>query len=110
MNALPVSFFSAGSGIGKAEFHRDMAATLTKPTATQPSDASFNAVMGNLVNAINDTAQKPDLMMHDALVTGNVDVHDLMVANAKAELAVTVTTQVATKVVQAWDKITQIQL
>ena len=46
----------------------------------------------------------------DAMTTGNVDVHDLMVANAKAELLVSVTTQVATKVVQAYDKILQIQL
>lgn len=71
---------------------------------------SFKDALANLTNNINDTVTAPDAMMHDAMTTGSVDVHDLMVANAKAELLVSVTTQVATKVVQAYDKILQIQL
>jgi flagellar hook-basal body complex protein FliE len=67
-------------------------------------------VFGQLLQSLNETARQPDQMMYDTMVTGRVDVHELMVANAKAELALTVTTQVATKVIQAWDKIIQIQV
>jgi flagellar hook-basal body complex protein FliE len=71
---------------------------------------NFKDTLVNLTNNLNDTVSAPDAMMHDAMTTGSVDVHDLMVANAKAELLISVTTQVATKVVQAYDKILQIQI
>ena len=41
---------------------------------------------------------------------GNADIHDVMTAMAKAELGVTVATNITTKVIQAYEKITQIQL
>ena len=41
---------------------------------------------------------------------GNADIHDVMTAMAKAELGVTVATNITTKIVQAYDKIMQIQL
>jgi len=71
---------------------------------------SFQNVLSHAVQNVNDTVTAPDTLMHDALTTGSVDVHDLMIANSKAELLVSITTQVATKVVQAYDKILQIQL
>jgi flagellar hook-basal body complex protein FliE len=76
--------------------------------ATEKPD--FKSALANLADKLNTAVTVPDGMMHDAMTTGSVDVHDLMVANAKAELLVSVTTQVATKVVQAYDKILQIQL
>ena len=66
--------------------------------------------MSNALNTVNETVTAPDTMMHDAMATNSVDVHDLMIANAKSELLVSVTTQMATKVVQAYDKILQIQI
>jgi flagellar hook-basal body complex protein FliE len=71
---------------------------------------SFQNVLSHTVQSLNDTVSAPDALMHDAMTTGSVDVHDLMIANAKAELMVSVTTQIATKVVQAYDKILQIQI
>ncbi len=71
---------------------------------------NFQNVLSHTVQSLNDTVSAPDALMHDAMTTGNVDVHDLMIANAKAELMVSITTQVATKVVQAYDKILQIQI
>lgn len=72
--------------------------------------SSFQDAMMNTLNHVNEAAQSPDAMMHDAMTTGGVDVHDVMVANSKAELLISVTTQVATKVIQAYDKILQIQI
>lgn len=84
--------------------------TKTQPSLDSTEKSNFQNVLANTVQSLNDTVIKPDAMMHDALTTGTVDVHDLMIANAKAELLVSITTQVATKVVQAYDKILQIQI
>lgn len=87
-------------------FQAGMAQKLSPDT----EKVSFKDTMADVVNNINTAALAPDGMMRDAMTTGNVDVHDLMIANAKAELVISVTTQVATKVVQAYDKILQIQI
>lgn len=71
---------------------------------------SFQDAMVNMLDQVNQAAMEPDALMHQAMTTGSVDVHDVMVSNAKAELLVSVTTQVATKVIQAYDKILQIQI
>ncbi|MBY0450296.1 MAG: flagellar hook-basal body complex protein FliE [Cyanobacteria bacterium] len=72
--------------------------------------ASFKEVMMNSIGQVDQVLQKPDALVREAVTTGSVDVHDVMIANAKAELAVNVTTQIATKVIQAYDKILQIQI
>jgi flagellar hook-basal body complex protein FliE len=96
----------------KNPFQANMASLMPKMPleleATNKPD--FKATLANLTDNLNNAVTAPDALMHDAMTTGSVDVHDLMVANAKAELLVSVTTQVATKVVQAYDKILQIQL
>jgi flagellar hook-basal body complex protein FliE len=71
---------------------------------------SFKQIMSDTVSNVNSVIQTPNGLMQDAMTTGRVDVHDVMIANAKAELAVTITAQVATKVVQAYDRILQIQV
>jgi flagellar hook-basal body complex protein FliE len=80
----------------------------------QPLDESqgvdFKNVLSNTLNSVNEVASKPDALMHDAMTTGSVDVHDVMIANAKAELTINMTAQVATKVIQAYDRILQIQI
>jgi flagellar hook-basal body complex protein FliE len=80
------------------------------PTLGEDNRASFKAVLGNLVHHVNETAGAPDELMRQAMTTGEVDVHDVMIANAKSELVVSVTTQIATKVIQAYDRIKQIQI
>lgn len=81
---------------------------LQMPAETQ--GPTFKDALSGLVKNVNDTMTAPDALMHSAMTTGGADVHDVMVANAKAELMVNVTAQVATKVVQAYDRILQIQI
>lgn len=71
---------------------------------------TFKDAMSNLVETVNTTMSTPDTLMKEAMTGGTVDVHDVMIANAKAELLVNITSQVATKVVQAYDRILQIQI
>lgn len=78
--------------------------------AAAPSGPNFKDALSNLVQNVNDTMSAPDAMMQASMTSGSVDVHDVMIANAKAELVVNVTAQVATKVMQAYDRILQIQI
>ncbi len=71
---------------------------------------SFKDMMVNTLQQANQVVSKPDTLLQEAMTTGAVDVHDVMIANAKAELTVSLTASVATKVVQAYDKILQIQI
>ena len=71
----------------------------------------FSSVMSGLVENLNTQINTPDNLLKDAMMGNeNVDVHDVMTAMAKAELSVNVATTVVGKVIQAYDKIMQIQI
>jgi len=73
--------------------------------------SSFKDVMTNMVSNINDQMNQPDdLLAKAASGASDVDVHDVMIAMSKAELTLTVATNAVSKVIQAYDKIVQIQV
>lgn len=73
--------------------------------------SSFKDVMTNMVSNVNEQLSKPDdLLAKAASGTGDVDVHDVMVAMSQAEITLTVATNAVSKVIQAYDKIVQIQV
>ena len=75
------------------------------------SGSNFKGVMSGLVQNLNQGVNAPDQLLKDAMTGSNdVDIHDVMTAMAKAELSINVATQVTTKVIQAYDKIMQIQV
>ena len=77
----------------------------------EPSTADFSSVMSGLAENLNAQIEAPDNLLKDAMMgSENVDVHDVMTAIAKAELSVTVATTVVGKVIQAYDKIMQLQI
>lgn len=72
---------------------------------------SFKGVMSDMAQGINQELNAPDQLLKDAMTgSGDVDIHDVMTAMAKAELTVNVATQITSKVIQAYDKIMQIQV
>ncbi|MBQ3311344.1 flagellar hook-basal body complex protein FliE [bacterium] len=74
-------------------------------------NTNFKQVMGDMLSDINNQMNKPDdLLVQAASGTGNVDVHDVMVAMSQAEITLSVATTAVTKVIQAYDKIAQIQV
>ena len=76
----------------------------------QPA-ADFKSVMAGLVENMNESMNAPDNLMKDVMMgSQNVDVHDVMIAMSKAELSVNIATTAVGKVVQAYDKIMQIQI
>ena len=77
----------------------------------EPSTTDFQSVMSGLVEGLNTSMNAPDNLLKDAMMgSENVDIHDVMVAMSKAEIAVNVATTATGKVIQAYDKIMQIQI
>src|SRR5574344_417884 len=74
-----------------------------------PEKASFKDTINNLADGLNKEMNAPDQMM-TSIMSGNtdIDIHDVMTAMAKAEMSVSVATQITSKVIQAYDKIMQI--
>lgn len=85
------------------------------PTSLSKADGTpkegFKEVMTGLANNLNNDLNAPDRLLKDAMTGNNdVDIHDVMTAMAKAEINVSVATQITSKVIQAYDKIMQISV
>ena len=77
----------------------------------EPATTDFKSVMSGLVEGMNESMNAPDNLMKDVMMgSENVDIHDVMTAMAKAELSINIATSVTGKVIQAYDKIMQIQI
>jgi flagellar hook-basal body complex protein FliE len=75
------------------------------------SGPDFKQVMSGLAEDLNTQLNAPDNLLKDVMAGNkNVDIHDVMTAMAKSEITVNVATQITGKVIQAYDKIIQIQV
>ena len=72
--------------------------------------ASFGETMGMLVNRANETMAVPEQLSIEAVQTGNVDIHEVMIALGKSEVAFKLITSVSQKVIGAFDKLTSLQV
>lgn len=75
-----------------------------------PQKSSFKDVMTNMVQDMDRTLSMPDDLMNRALTHGDVDLHEVMIANTKADISVNIAAQVVTKVIQAYERVQQIQV
>lgn len=72
---------------------------------------SFSQMMNNMVDNLNTQLNEPDNMLKDVMSGNkNVDIHDVMTAMAKSEISINIATQVTGKVIQAYDRIIQINV
>ncbi len=77
----------------------------------KPQSGSFKDVLGGMVDNLNEQINAPDNLLKDAMQGNkNVDIHDVMVAMSKSEISVNVATQVVGKVINAYDRILQINV
>ena len=77
----------------------------------EPGTTDFSSVMSGLVEGLNTQMEAPDNLLKDAMMGNqNVDIHDVMTAMSKAELSISIATTVTGKVIQAYDKIMQMQI
>lgn len=73
--------------------------------------ADFKTVLSGLVSNLNNEIEKPDQLLNEQMM-GNpdVDIHDVMTAITKAEIGVTLATQVTSKVVTAYNTVMNISI
>lgn len=77
----------------------------------ETSGSDFKTVLSGLVSNLNNAVEKPDQLLNQQ-ITGSqdVDIHDVMTAVAKAELGISLATQVTSKVVTAYNTIMNISI
>ena len=71
----------------------------------------FKTILSGLVSNINNDMEKPDQLL-SAQMSGNpnVDIHDVTTAMAKAEIGVTLATQMTSKVIAAYNAVMNISI
>lgn len=71
----------------------------------------FKQVFSGLVEHFNQDLNAPDDLLKDVMQGNkNVDVHDVMVAMSKTEISVNIATQLTGKVINAYDRVMQINI
>ncbi|MBR1754835.1 flagellar hook-basal body complex protein FliE [bacterium] len=81
------------------------------PLEDTAKTTSFKDALGQMATSFNKELNAPDKLLSDAINgNGDVDIHDVTTAMAKAEMSVSLVTQVTSKVVSAYEKITQISV
>lgn len=76
-----------------------------------PATGNFSMVLSGLVENFNTELNAPDNLLKDVMSGNtNIDIHDVMTAMAKSEISVNIATQAVGKVIQAYDKVMQIQV
>ncbi len=71
----------------------------------------FKQVFSGLMENLNEEMNAPDNLMQDVMSGNqNVDIHDVMTAMSKSEITVSVATQMVGKVINAYDRISQISV
>ncbi len=70
---------------------------------------NFKDVISGLAGNLNQELNAPEKLLKSAM-SGNsdVDIHDVMTAMAKADISISIATQITSKVIQSYDKIMQI--
>lgn len=76
----------------------------------KPETQDFKQVLSGLVENLNAEVNAPDNLMKDVMSGNqNVDIHDVMTAISKSEIGVSVATQITGKIINAYDRVMQIQ-
>ncbi|MGN0192920.1 MAG: flagellar hook-basal body complex protein FliE [Candidatus Gastranaerophilaceae bacterium] len=77
----------------------------------KPETTDFKSVFTGLVENLNQDISRPDQLLKEQMSGNeNVDIHDVIISINKSQLAVQAATNITTKVIQAYDKIMQIQI
>lgn len=75
-----------------------------------PETPKFADVVTDMAKNLDDTIKAPDKVMQSAISGSGADIHDVVLAMSKADLSVSVATQLTSKIIQSYEKIMQIQL
>ncbi len=96
--------------------HSKFDAAMNMPSARMsrvetPETGDFKQVFSGLMENLNNEINAPDNLLKDVMSGNqNVDIHDVMTAMSKSEISVSVATQLVGKVINAYDRISQISV
>jgi len=96
--------------IGETKLHALENPMRMKSLDTSPEIPSFKEVLTGMVKEVDSSVKAPDQALQDSLTGNSTDVHDVIIAISKAEVGVNIATQIATKVVQSYEKVMSIQV
>lgn len=89
----------------------NMPKTVRMEGVEAPETQNFKQVFSGVVENLNTEMSAPDNLLKDVMAGNkNVDIHDVMAAMSKSEIAVNVATQMVGKVINAYDRISQISV
>lgn len=71
---------------------------------------SFGETLASMVSKANDIMAEPENLTIDAVTTGNTDIHEVMIAMGKSEVAFKMITAVTQKTIGGFDKLTSMQI
>jgi len=86
----------------------------TEPTSpTSPSSAGgaggFGATLKNAINQVNDLSDASDQKVTELLQGDRQDIHNVMIAVEKADIAFQLMMQVRNKIVNAYQEVSKLQ-
>ena len=71
---------------------------------------NFGGTLSSMLNQANNLMGQPEKLSIEAVQTGKVDIHEVMIALGKSEVAFKLISSVTQKVIGAFDKLTSMQV
>lgn len=81
-----------------------------KGSVTLTGGVTFGDVFADMLGKVNKMMNRSEQLTETAVVTGKVNLHEVMIAMAEEEIALGLTTQVAGKFISTVEKLTQMQV
>lgn len=73
--------------------------------------SDFKTILSGMVNNLNNEIEKPDQLLNRQMMgDSEVDIHDVVTAISKADLGISLATQITSKVVSAYSAIMNISI
>jgi flagellar hook-basal body complex protein FliE len=80
----------------------------TLPSSSEP-EGGFGATLKNAISQVNDLSDVSDQKVGDLVQGGQGDVHNVMIAVEKADIAFQLMMQVRNKIVNAYQEVSKLQ-
>ncbi|MBE3569962.1 MAG: flagellar hook-basal body complex protein FliE [Bacillales bacterium] len=86
------------------------APTISKTAASQQNESNFHDILKNSIKSLNDTQVQADQLSQKLALGDDVDLHEVMIASQKAQVALNLAIEVRNKAVEAYQEIMRMQV
>lgn len=92
-----------------ASFPSSMPTSPTMPTSPEGDEGGFGATLKNAINHVNDLGSESDQEVSQLVQGDRSDIHNVMIAVEKADIAFDLMMQVRNKIVSAYQEVSRMQ-